>query len=76
MNNTPLHTLVKAKFSDDNVKLDCIVALLAYGGCDPDSNTADGKTALHLAVEVCIHYNLPYLATVVNQKDVKFLQYV
>ena len=53
MNNTPLHTLVKEKFSDNIVKLDCIVALLAYGGCDPDSKTADGKTALHLAVEVC-----------------------
>lgn len=49
-----MHTLIKTKFSDINVKLDCILALLAYGGCDPDSKTADGKTALHLAVEVCI----------------------
>ena len=53
LGNTPLHTLIKAKFSNDIVKLDCIVTLLAYGGCDPDIRTTDGKTALHLAVEVC-----------------------
>ena len=52
LNNTPLHTLIKAKFSDASVKLDCIVALLAYGECDPNSKTTDGKIALHLAVEV------------------------
>ena len=31
------------------------MALLAYGECDPNSKTADGKTALHLAVEVCTY---------------------
>ena len=33
------------------------MALLAYGECDPNSKTADGKTALHLAVEVrmCVY---------------------
>ena len=28
------------------------MGLLAYGECDPNNKTADGKTALHLAVEV------------------------
>ena len=61
MNNTPLHTLIKTNFKDSSVKLECIVALLAYGGCDPDSRTADGKTALHLAVEVCQVYVSVYI---------------
>jgi len=56
INDTPLHTLVKAQFKDVYVKQSCVLALLAYGDCDPDCKNADGKTALHLAVEVCNMY--------------------
>ena len=51
--NTPLHTLVEKQFSDKD-KFNCVVALLAHGVCNPNKKTIDGKTALHLAVEVCI----------------------
>ena len=44
--------MINVMFKDDSVKLDCIVALLAHGGCDLNSKTKDSKTALHLAVEV------------------------
>ena len=61
LGNTPLHTMIEAKFSNDIDKLNCIVTLLAYGGCDPDSRTTGGKSALHLAVEVCALVSLLYL---------------
>ena len=35
-------------------KLNCIVALLALGKCNPDCQTRGGMTPLHLAVEVLI----------------------
>ena len=54
INDTPLHSLVKAKFKDEREKQSCVLALLAYGDCDPDCKNADGKTALHLAVEVSL----------------------
>ena len=43
-----------------------MLALLAYGDCDPDCKNADGKTALHLAVEVCMHAVLQVVTSVVQ----------
>ena len=33
----------------------CVIALLAYGRCDPNCQNREGITPLHLAVEVAIY---------------------
>ena len=36
-------------------RVSCVVALLAYGRCDPNCQNREGMTPLHLAVEVLTH---------------------
>ena len=47
-------TVEKMKEATAQEKLNCVVALLAHGQCDPNCPTTGDMTPLHLAVEVCI----------------------
>lgn len=48
-------------------KLNCVVALLAHGECNPNCPTTGGMTPLHLAVEVHIN-NIIYHILMYSQQ--------
>ena len=67
--DTPLHAVIRAEYNKENKSVaeerqNCVLTLLAYANCDPNSrNLKDGATPSHVAVQVLIvlfvTYNTP-----------------
>ena len=58
-----MHAVIRAEYDKENKTItterqECVLALLAYGGYDPNCRSKGGMTPLHLAANVRVYNHI------------------